>query len=78
MNGMRFFLASTSRPLRDLARNMPLPPAAAISGTMIHRPGMTMSDFSWATAACEPNSSVRMVDRKKVAMHSGARRPAMR
>lgn len=46
-------MASTIRPLREWPRNMPLPPAAAIAGIMIHRPGATISAFSCATATSE-------------------------
>ncbi|MBK6806515.1 MAG: hypothetical protein IPG84_17560 [Betaproteobacteria bacterium] len=43
------------------------PPVAAMAGIRIHSPGMTMSDFACATAACEPNSSTARVDTTKVA-----------
>ena len=78
MNGMRFFFASTSRPCRDFDRAKPVPHVAAIAGTKIHRPGKTMSLFTWATASNDPRNSTNRVDTKNAAIVSVATTAAMK
>ena len=78
MKGMRFLFASTNRPCRDFDSAKPVPPVAAIAGTKIHRPGKTMSLFTWATASDYPRNSTNTVDTKNVAIVSVATTAAMK
>lgn len=69
MNCIRVFLWLISWPFLFLEIEKPLPPTRAIAGIKISKPGLTIDFFKFDTASSEPNSSIVIVDMKKVAMH---------